>query len=185
LNLAVPETVAVVGVDNAPTFCELCSPPLSSVRPDAERIGFEAAALLDKMMEGETQNHLDCQLPPLEVVTRQSSDTLAIENPLVVEALRFIREHACEGISVDDILSHLPISRSSLERAFRHHVGRSPQEEIRHVRVKRIKQLLVETDYTLGHIAKLTGFEHPEYMMVQFKRLTGQTPSQWRQNGAP
>ena len=184
LDIAVPETVAVVGVDNAPTFCELCSPPLSSVVPDAERVGYEAAALLDALMAGESGADLDRRLAPVEVVARQSSDTLAIENSLVVEALRFIREHACEGISVEDVLARLPMSRSSLERSFRHHVGRSPQEEIRQVRFKRIKQLLGETDYTLERIAELTGYEHAEYLMVQFKRLTGQTPSQWRKGAA-
>ncbi|RYX82654.1 DNA-binding transcriptional regulator [bacterium] len=184
LDIAVPETIAVVGIDNAPTFCELCTPPLSSVVPDAERVGYEAATLLDQLMNGEEKTDFDWHLPPLEVVARQSSDALAIENPLVVQALRFIREHACEGISVDDVISRLPTSRSSLERAFRHHVGRSPQEEIRQIRIKRIKQLLIETDYSLERIAQLAGFEHPEYMMVQFKRITGQTPSQWRQNNA-
>ncbi len=181
LDIAVPETVAVVGVDNAPTFCELCSPPLSSVMPDAERIGYEAATLLDELMAGAPKRELDLRLPPKEIVTRQSSDALAIADALVVDALRFIREHACEGISVKDVLARLPTSRSSLERAFRQHIGRSPHEEIRHIRVKRVKQLLAETDYTLARIAELAGFEHPEYMMVQFKRLTGRTPSQWRQ----
>lgn len=181
LDIAVPEEVAVIGVDNAETFCELCDPPLSSVVPDAERIGFEAAALLDRLMAGDTPENSDLRIPPKHVITRQSTDVLAVDDADIALAVRFIREHGCEGISVSDILAHLPLSRSALERGFRRFLGRSPQEEIRQVRLKRVKQLLAETDWPLARIAEATGYEHPEYLMVQFKRLVGQTPSQWRQ----
>ena len=180
LDIAVPEEVAVIGVDNAETFCELCDPPLSSVVPDAERIGFEAAALLDRLMAGSLPQNCDLYIPPQQIITRQSSDVLAVEDADIALAVRFIREHACEGISVKDVLAHIPVSRSALERGFRRFLGRSPQEEIRQVRLKRVKQLLTETDWTLAHIAEITGYEHPEYLMVQFKRLVGQTPSHWR-----
>ncbi|RYG68905.1 DNA-binding transcriptional regulator [bacterium] len=183
LGAAVPESIAVVGVDNAQTFCDMCSPPLSSVMPDAERIGYQAAGLLEQMMEGEIPQNVDWKLPPVGVVSRQSTDALAIEDISVAQAIRFIRDHACDGISVEDVLSRTPMSRSSLERAFRTYIGRSPQEEIRVVRMKRVKQLLVETEYSLARIADLSGYKHPEYMMVQFKRLTGKTPSEWRQHG--
>lgn len=182
LGVAVPESVAVVGVDNAQTICEMCSPPLSSVMPDAERIGYESAALLDRLMAGQQPATVDWKFPPKSVIPRQSSDALAVEDVVVAQALRFIRDHACDGISVEDVLARIPLSRSSLERSFRHHIGRSPQEEIREVRLKRVKQLLTETDYSLAQIAELSGFKHPEYMMAKFKRLTGQTASEWRQN---
>lgn len=183
LGVAVPESVAVVGVDNARTICEMCSPPLSSVVPDAERIGYEAARLLDQLMAGGTKSSVDWRFPPKGVSSRQSSDALAVEDVVVAQALRFVRDHACEGISIADVLARVPLSRSSLERSFRHYIGRSPQDEIREVRLKRVKQLLVETDYSLAQIAEFSGFKHPEYMMAMFKRVTGQTPSQWRQNG--
>jgi len=182
LDLAVPEEVAVIGVDNAETFCELCDPPLSSVLPKAERIGFEAAALLSRLMAGNPTPQNDLLIAPREVITRQSSNVLAIDDPAIALAVRFIREHACAGITVDDGVSHTSLSRSALERGVRRFLGHSPQEEIRQVRLKRIKQLLAETDWPLTHIAEMTGFEHPEYMMVQFKRLVGQTPSQWRED---
>ncbi|RYX80600.1 DNA-binding transcriptional regulator [bacterium] len=181
LNIAVPEEVAVVGVDNAETFCELCVPPLSSVLPNAERIGYEAAQLLDHLMLGGTPQHQERILAPKEVITRQSSDVLAVEDPAIAQALNFIREHSYQGISINDVLAHIPMSRSTLERGFRNFLGHSPQEEIRRVRLKRIKQLLLETDWPLAQIAAATGCD-PDYMMVQFKRAFGQTPSQWRQN---
>ena len=182
LEIAVPESVAVVGVDNAQTFCDICTPPLSSVMPDAQRIGYQAASLLDQLMAGNAATaSVDLQLPPLRVIARQSSDALAVEDEATALALHFIRDHACNGISIDDVLAYTPLSRSSLERNFRRYIGRSPQSEIREVRLKRVKQLLIETEHSLARIAELSGFKHPEYMMAQFKRVTGQTPSQWRQ----
>lgn len=182
LHIAVPEEIAVIGVDNAETFCELCNPPMSSVLPDAERIGFEAASLLSRLMQGENANAQELLIEPQKVVTRQSSDVLAIDDPAIASAVRFIRENVCQGISVEDVLSNAPLSRAALERGFRRYLGHSPQEEIRRLRLRRVKQLLSETDWPLARIAEAVGFAHTEYMMVQFKRVVGQTPSQWRQN---
>jgi LacI family transcriptional regulator len=181
----VPDEVAVVGVDNAETFCELCNPPLSSVVPDAERIGFEAAALLDRLMAGNPAPKHSLLVEPLGVVTRQSSDVFAVEDPLVARAVRFIREQACQGIKVADVLGAVRCSRSVLERRFREHLGHSPQEELRAIQLRRVKELLTETDWTLPRIAEAVGLEHPEYLSVIFKRETGQTPGQFRQGLNP
>ena len=177
----VPDEVAVVGVDNSETFCELCNPPLSSIVPNAERIGFEAAALLDHLMAGEPVPAPSLLVEPLGVVTRQSSDVFAVEDALVACAVRFIREHACHGIKVADVLGEVRCSRSVLERRFREHLGRSPQAELRAVQLRRVRQLLAETDWTLPRIAEATGIKHPEYLSVIFKRETDQTPGQFRQ----
>ena len=180
IEVAVPEEVAVIGVDNDELLCDLCDPPLSSVVPNAERVGYEAAALLDRLMRGESLDESEWLIEPLGIITRQSTDVLAIDDRQVASAVRFIREHACEGIGVDDVLRHVPLSRSVLERRFRKYLKRSPQIEIRSVQLKRVKQLLAETDLPLERIATLAGFEHPEYMSVVFKRETGQTPGQYR-----
>ena len=182
LGLVTPEEVAVVGVDNAETFCELCDPPLSSVVPDAERVGFEAAALLDLLMAGGTPPAEGLRIPPVGVVTRQSSDIMAFDDPTIARAVHFIRQQACAGIGVYDVIAALPVSRSALERGFRRRLGHSPHEEIRRVRLKRVKQLLAETDWPLERIAASAGYEHPEYMMVQFKRTLGMTPTEWRRS---
>ncbi|BCM93483.1 xylose operon regulatory protein [Abditibacteriota bacterium] len=188
LGVSVPDEISVVGVDNTETLCELCSPPLSSVMPDAERIGFEAATLLARLMEGDSKAEAQTErisIAPREVVARQSSEVWAIDDPVFSRAIRFIREHACDRITVDDVLAHARTSRSTLERSIRHHLGHSPQTEIRIIRLKRVKQLLEETSFSLPRIAEIAGFEHPEYMMAQFKRLVGQTPSQWRESHLP
>jgi LacI family transcriptional regulator len=180
VDIAVPEETAVVGVDDDAVLCNLCHPPLSSVVPNAERVGYEAAALLDRLMSGGRIPTEPMLIPPLGVTTRQSSDILALDDPVVAAAVRFIRERACEGCGMKDLLRHVPMSRSLLERRFRQHLGRSPQAEIRAVQLKRVKQLLAESDLSLDQIAPLAGYSHPEYMSVVFKRETGQTPGQYR-----
>jgi LacI family transcriptional regulator len=179
-DCAVPEEVAVIGVDNDELLCSLCSPPLSSVIPNPERIGYEAAAWLDRMLRGEVPEVREIEIPPKGIAVRQSSDVFAVSDPVIVSALRFIREHACEGTTVQALLDHLCVSRSWLEKKFRKLLGRSPQAEIRNVQVKRCKELLRTTDLSLEKIASLTGFVHPEYMSVVFKREVGATPGQFR-----
>jgi LacI family transcriptional regulator len=160
----------------------LCNPPLSSVVPNAEGIGFEAARLLDRLMDGSTAPVGSLLIKPIGVVTRQSSDVFAAEDALVARAARFIREHACRGIKVADVLNDVRCSRSVLERRFREHLGHSPQAELRAIQLRRVKELLRETDWTLPRIAEAAGIEHPEYLSVIFKRETGQTPGQFRQD---
>lgn len=184
-ELAVPEEVAVIGVDNDELLCSLCDPPLTSVIPNPERIGYEAAALIDRLMQGRPSDITERLVDPIGIATRQSTDVLAIDQPSVAAALRYIRQHACDGISVTDVLQHVPLTRSMLERQFRRYVGRSPQEEIRQVQLKRARQLLAESDLSLSQIAPLAGYRHPEYMSVVFKRLTGETPGQYRRRTNP
>jgi LacI family transcriptional regulator len=179
-GLKVPDEVAVIGVDDDVLLCEICSPPLSSVVPSIERIGFEAAALLDRLMEGEPAAGEDRFIAPLGVTTRQSTDVLSVGDPELGTAVRFIRENACHGITVADVLGQVLISRSTLERSFRSYLGRSPQAEIRAVQLARARQLLTETDHPVHRIAELVGFQHVEYFNVVFKREIGQTPGHYR-----
>lgn len=176
----VPEQVAVLGVDNEEILCEMCSPPLSSVAPDPERIGYVGAELLDRLMAGRSPGKERVLIMPTAVVSRRSTESLAIEDRIVASALRYIRDQAFFGCNVTDVLRHVNVSRSVLERRFRQYLKRSPQAEIRSVQLGRVKQLLSETDFTLEHIAGLSGFEHPEYMSVAFKRECGMTPGRYR-----
>jgi LacI family transcriptional regulator len=136
-------------------------------------------------MSGQSPPSHRILIEPLHIVTRRSSDTLAIKDRSVATALRFINEQALHGCTVTDVVNFARVSRSFLERRFRQHLKRSPQAEIRRVQVSRIKQLLSETDFTLERISELSGFEHPEYMSVVFKRLVGQTPGQYRKQMQP
>ena len=179
-GIAVPDEIAVIGVDNDELLCSLSDPPLSSVIPNTHRMGYEAAALLDRMMAGTNVRTLTHLVPPLGVATRPSTDTLAIVDPHVVQAVRFIREHACDGIGANDVLATLHQSRRAFERHFARLVGRTPHEEILRVRMNRVKELLAATDLSLEAVAERTGFDHPEYLSVVFKRETGVMPSRYR-----
>jgi LacI family transcriptional regulator len=185
VDLAVPEAVAVIGVDDDAVLCNLCHTPLSSVVPNPERVGYEAAGLLDRLMEGATAPAGVQLIEPVGVQTRQSTDVLAIDDPAVAATLRFIRERAFHGVSMKEVIRHAAMSRSLLERKFRQFLGHSPQAEIRSVQLKRVKQLLAESDLPLTQIASLAGYAHPEYMSVVFKRETGRTPGQFRAAANP
>jgi LacI family transcriptional regulator len=179
-GVAVPEEVAVIGADNEVLACELAYPPLSSVIPDCRSIGYEAARLLDRLMKGE-RGPISClQIAPLGIVTRQSTDIIAIEDRCVAEAMRFIREHVGEGIGVEEVLEHVSVSRTWLQRRFRAALGRSIHEAIAEERLRRVKQLLIETELSLESIAKRSGFSYPAYMSTVFRQATGSTLSAYR-----
>ena len=180
VGVTVPDELAVLGVDNDDVLCELSDPPLSSIVPNSERIGYEAAALLDRMMSGDEVPPRPVFVEPAGVVTRRSTEVLAIDDSHIANAVRFIREHACEGIDVSDVLRAVPLSRSALERRFSGALGRSPKEEILRVRLSRARQLLAETKFSMALIAEKIGLEHPEYFNVIFKKKIGMTPGQFR-----
>jgi len=181
-GVAVPEEVAVVGVEDDESLCALARPPLSSMRLNPERIGFEAAALLGRIMRGKPTPKRALLLPPQDIVVRQSSDVVAIEDQSLAAAIRFIRERACQGIAVDDVLQTTALSRSALERGCRRVLGRSPTAEIRRTRLAQACRLLAETDQTLAAIAARTGFRSIPYFCESFKQGLGRTPSDFRRH---
>lgn len=179
-GIAVPEEAAVLGVDDDRLLCELCDPPLSSVAPDAARAGYEAARMLDLLLRGETPALPAVLVPPLGVSTRQSTDVLATDDAEAAKALRHLREHACEGITVADLLKVIPLSRRVLEFRFRKSFGKTPHAFLVQYRLERAKELLRETDLPLVRIAGSSGFSYVEYMNMVFRKQLGQTPGEYR-----
>ena len=177
----VPNEVAILGVNNDYLRCAFGHPPLSSVETDKQLAGYRAAQILDRMMiHGETQANDEVLIDPLGIVTRQSTDVLAIDDEATSTALHYIRQFACQGISVEDVVQRAGIGRHQLERNFRKWVGRSPHAEIRAVQIARAKQLLVDTDMPLKNIADVVGIPHIEYLIVVFKEHVGLTPGAFR-----
>lgn len=181
-DVLVPEEVAVIGADNDQFLCNLSTPPLSSIDVNPRQIGWEAAALLERMMAGEKPPTLPIEVEPGAVFTRQSSDILAIEDHDVAWVVRFIREKACEGIGVDDVLKAYPIARSTLQRKMKQFLGRTLIEEVLRVRVERARILLAETDDPLDVVAQKTGFSNGKYFGDVFYRETGVRPSAYRRS---
>jgi LacI family transcriptional regulator len=184
IGLHVPEDVAILGVDNEELLCEIAHPPLSSIRIGAEQIGRHAVMLLERLFRQAKPRRQIPRVPPMEIVTRQSTDVLAVDDPEVAEALRHIRQHAIEGLSVKELLAAIPINRRTLERRFISLLGHTPLEEIRHVRLERAKVLL-QTDLPIYDVAARCGFATAEYLATTFLQATGLTPTAYRRQFAP
>jgi len=181
-KIAVPDEIAVLGVDDDEVICELSQPPLSSIEPDTFRIGFRGAEVLEQLMDGVTPQNRTLMVPPRIIITRQSTSTIAVDDPTVASAMRFIRDHACEGIRVEDVVARLQVSRATLERRFRQLLDRSPAEEIYLTRMKKVDLLLAETNYKLSQVAKMTGFASAAQLVTTFKRHRGLTPGEFRKS---
>jgi LacI family transcriptional regulator len=169
-------------VDDDEPLCEVAGPGLSSVWPDHTRVGYEAAALLDRLMNGGEAPAGPVAVAPRGVVTRRSTDVLAMEDRDVAAAIRVIRERACDpdGLTIDDVAAEVSVSRSVLQRRFRHATGRTLHDEVLRVRLSRARALLSDTDLPIARVAERAGFRHQEYMGAVFRRELGATPAQYR-----
>jgi len=184
LKLKVPEEVAILGVDNDDLYCEMSRPSLSSIAVPGEKVGHEAAALLERLLHGGAAPKTPLLLPPVGVVTRQSTDLLAIRDLDIVKALGLIRSQIASPLSVADVVEHVAVSRRSLERKFRSTIGRGIGVEIRRQRIERAKDLLVHTDLPMSRVALQSGFASSKQLSVTFRQSTGLTPSGYRRRNA-
>lgn len=179
-EIKVPDEVAVMGVDNDDVLCSLCEPPLSSVEPDTERLGAEAAALLEALMAGKRAKDDLVQIPPLGVVERASTDRVAIEDPITVQAVRFIRDHVDEGIGVKDVLANTGRSRTDMDQRFHLWLKTTVRVEIIRRRLDRVCSLLQQTNLSLEEIGRRTGISTTAHFCRLFQKHLGQTPTQYR-----
>ena len=182
LDLRVPDDVSVLGVDDDEIMCELTIPTLSSIAHNTQEIGYGAASLLQQLMDGEKVKQVRFAIAPKGVATRRSSDTLAIEEADVAAAVRFIQQHAVDGIRVPDVVKAVHVSRSTLETKFKAVMRRTIQNEIQRVQIQRAQQLVATTDLPLKHIATKSGFNSVQYMTTVFRKRTGVTPYEYRRS---
>jgi LacI family transcriptional regulator len=179
-GIRVPDEIAVLGGDYDELMTQISSPPLSAIDQPAEQIGYAAARLLEGMMSGKKTRKRPVLFPPTRVVVRHSTDTLAIDDEMVRDALRLIRLRAREDIRVSDVVRELAVARRALEQRFSRLVGRSPAQEIRRVRIEEVKRMLVETDRSIAEISRAAGFSHLDLMSRLFRRIEGISPSDFR-----
>jgi len=179
-GVTVPDEVAVIGVDNDEILCHLASPPLSSVDINTPRIGYEAAALLGRLMAGQPPPAQPVWLAPRGVVARASTDVLATGDRELALAIRLLRARACEGLRLKELPARTLLSLRTLERRASELLGRSPKEEVMRVRLERAKELLAETDLPVGSVAKKCGFSQAKYFSHVFRVKLGRTPGQYR-----
>ena len=179
-KIHVPDDIAIIGVDNDEQVCKSASPPLSSIALATERGGYEAAALLASMMSGRTPATRVVTVSSTHVVSRQSTDILAIQDPIMVQSLRFIRNNSNRNLQVADLLAAAGLSRRALQDRFKRFLGRTPMEEIHRCRVDHIAHLLIATNMTIGEIAAISGFEVDAHVARLFSSQTGMTPLAYR-----
>ncbi len=179
-GIAVPEQIALVGVDDDEMACDFAYPPISSVRSPLEMVGFEAARLLDDLLHGVAPPDQAILFAPSAVTERQSTDITATDDPLLSAALRFIRTNADRPIQVDDVLDEVVVSRRTLENKFKVLLNRTPLAEIHRVHVEQAKRLLTETQLPIPRVAESSGFSSTAQMNTVFRRLVSTSPSDYR-----
>lgn len=186
LGLRIPSDVAILGVDNDELMCDLANPALSSIALGTDRIGYEAAQLLDDLITGRRISKARRQqaIEPIGVVTRESTNTIAIVDQDVAYAVEFIRSNIGEGVQVSEVSKAVDLSRSTLDNRFKETLGRTVHDEIERVRLERTKELLLTTDCTLALIARQTGFNTVQYLATVFRQSTGCTPGEYRKMNA-
>ena len=181
-DIHVPEEIAIIGVDDDSLICDRSNPALSSVALNTIDIGYQAAELLNTMMNDKEAEPQTLYFRGTHVVTRQSTDIMSIEDSEVVEAIQFIRSNACFRIQVSDVISKVAVSRRSLERRFHQILGRSILGEIQRVKINMSKQLLVDTNLTMSEVAAKTGFSNGDHFTNVFRKLTNTTPLSFRKS---
>lgn len=179
-GLKVPEEIAVLGVDNDELVCELSSPPLSSIPIHGEKAGFEAAEILDRSIEQKTMIPANITISCSNPVVRQSTDSFAIDDPVVVKALRMIRRYCRTEIRVPQIADHCGVSRRVLEIRFRKSLKRSVYQEIQHMRINAACELLKLKELSVAEIAERIGYKEIKYFSRAFKNIKGIPPSSFR-----
>jgi len=179
-RLHVPDEIAIIGTDNDELLCELSNPTLSSVAFNLEKAGYEAAELLGKLMDGEPMQGQKIIVQPTTVITRQSTDILAMDDIEVATAVRYIRKHAQSTIQVRDVVDATTLSRRSLEQRFRSVLNRSILTEIKRVHIEQVTRMLIETNYSVKRIALSLGHQGTENISRYFKQFTGLSPSEYR-----
>jgi len=177
--------VAVLGVDDDVLVCDLADPPISSIALNTEGAGYEAARLLDSLMKGGKMDGQVIPVQPTHIVTRMSTDMLAVTDPAVTAALGFIRRNSNRLIQVNDVVEATTASRRVLEKRFKAILRRSVHQEIRRVRVNGIIRLLVGTDMSIADIAAHCGFDGVEHIARHFRKETGVSLREYRKRHAP
>lgn len=178
LDIQVPEDLLLLGANNDRTVCDLAEPTLSSIQRDGIRNGYEAARLLAESFEGKCDDSTEIFLEATEVISRESSNRLLIQNPDLATAVKFIEDNISAQVNVDSVCHNLSRSRRWLEYAFRRELKQSPKEFIDDLRFKMAKDVLAGDEvHKLSTVAQLCGFNSVKQMNALFIKKTGRRAS--------
>ncbi|MGA2678669.1 MAG: DNA-binding transcriptional regulator [Sedimentisphaerales bacterium] len=181
-GFSVPDEIAILGVNNDNALCNICDPPLSSIAFNFKKAGYDAAKLLDKMISGhETMQGQCIEIQPTHVETRGSTDVYAIDDPAIVQAMKYIREKGNTPLQVDAIANHVCMSKRLLQLRFHDLIGKSVHDEIVQAHFEIAKAMLIETNLPIDEIAAHSGFHYTSNMRRAFIKITGMLPQKYRQ----
>ena len=180
LGLKVPEDVAILSTNNDELICDFAPVPLSSIRLNFTQMGFEAAALLDKLMRGKGPKKNIPPISPVGVVSRQSTQIMLVPDEQVGKALRYIRDHLSRPLPIEEISEHVGVSHATLGRLFRKHLRRSIKDEISSGRLEKAREMLSIGNLPIHKVAAACGFSTPNYFNHVFQRAHGATPRKFR-----
>lgn len=179
-GLKVPDDVAVIGVDND-SVCDLASPPLTSIEQGRFQVGYLAASILHRMMSGQPWDSFNLCVPPVGLVTRQSTDLIYVADAKVAQALSMIRAQACRGLQAEVVAERLGVSRGTLDKRFKETLGHTADQEIRRTRLAKAQELLSRTALPIRDVAFRAGYGNEQYLNAVMRAATGSTPAQYRQ----
>lgn len=180
IGLAIPDDVAVLASDDDDLLCEATNPPLSGLLVASRQIGHRAAERLDAMMQGRKDKGKTERIAPIEIITRGSTETFAIEDRELLRAVIYLRQNAYGPLTVQQVADAVPMTRRSLERKFKDNYSRTPLAELHRLRLARAKHLLAQTDHPVSKVAEACGFGTPEYLATRFSKEVGTTPLRYR-----
>ena len=180
MGLAIPDDVAVLASDDDDLLCEATHPPLSGLLVASRQVGYRAAQRLDAMMQGNDDKGKIERIAPIEIITRGSTETFAIEDRELLQAVIYLRQNAYRSLTIQEIADAVPMTRRSLERKFKENYNRTPLAELHRLRLARAKHLLAQTDQSISKVAEACGFGTPEYLATRFGKEVGTTPLRYR-----
>lgn len=180
MGVDVPRDLAIVAGHNEPTICEHPAPALTSLDMGFDRIGYEAASLMDELLRGAAPPTKPILLPPRQLIVRQSSDFTYSKDPIVAAAIYYIANHICHPITVDDVAEAVEVSRRNLEKRFLAGTQHTVAEEIRRIRLEQVKRLLAGDELSIKNIANTAGYSSNAQMSRVFQRELGMSPREYR-----
>lgn len=184
LALPIPERLSIIGIDNEELTRYLSRVALSSVAQGTRQMGYQAANILHKQLAGTALSRQRLLVPPLRVVERRSTDYRSLRDPAVIQAMHFIRYHACKGIKVEQVLDAVGLSRSNLEKRFKEETNLTVHNMIHHEKLNRARDLLGATSMPINDIAQMCGYPSLQYFYSVFKKEFDATPKEYREHHA-
>ena len=181
LHIPVPEKLCVIGIDNEELTRYLSRVALSSVAQGARQMGYQAAKLMQRLLDNEALPLQRVLVPPMRVMERRSTDYRSLNDPAVIQAMHYIRNNACKGIKVEQVLDSVGISRSNLEKRFKEEVGETIHAVIHSEKLEKARSLLVSTSLSINEISQMCGYPSLQYFYSVFKKEYDTTPKEYRE----